>query len=393
MSCTFRYNTSVLIDQVEHNLRPPTICEAEKMSKIEKIIDVSNESEAESVSSNAESDFIDVPEADIDIENILVSNSKKPLPSPFLMNEPPSISKQVTSADSTDWTKYTKIEVSIDPNNSCPAEDDIFADIFKPVQSKSEDRLIQKDHPVNEDMIDDFELGRSCKKTKSIEKVENTEMMNILNDLNNEKSNVANLRLDHLLGEKHIQNHESEIETVASIKVSEDSETQTTPTKKIPQPFFVKKTPPSSKKERLLTSPGVKTREQNDSPNKAVKSLSNSLEFLPIESFDDGISDENVTLRRAADVLREKKSKDELENIAIQLNQERRDLALEMNKKDRLGVSITEQMSMECMELLRLFGIPYIVAKMEAEAQCAYLNEINLTDGTITDDSVYFFAF
>lgn len=24
---------------------------------------------------------------------------------------------------------------------------------------------------------------------------------------------------------------------------------------------------------------------------------------------------------------------------------------------------------------------------MEAEAQCAYLNEINLTDGTITDDS------
>lgn len=38
-------------------------------------------------------------------------------------------------------------------------------------------------------------------------------------------------------------------------------------------------------------------------------------------------------------------------------------------------------------ELLQLFGIPYIVAPMEAEAQCAFLEEIELTHGTITDDS------
>lgn len=89
----------------------------------------------------------------------------------------------------------------------------------------------------------------------------------------------------------------------------------------------------------------------------------------------------------AADVLRQKKSKEELEEIADNLGQERRDLIAERNRKDRLGVSITDQMSAECMELLRLFGVPYVVAPMEAEAQCAYLNEINLTDGTITDDS------
>lgn len=42
---------------------------------------------------------------------------------------------------------------------------------------------------------------------------------------------------------------------------------------------------------------------------------------------------------------------------------------------------------MEAQELLRLFGCPYIIAPMEAEAQCAYLEQIKLTDGTITDDS------
>ena len=44
-------------------------------------------------------------------------------------------------------------------------------------------------------------------------------------------------------------------------------------------------------------------------------------------------------------------------------------------------------MRLEAQELLRLFGIPYIVAPMEAEAQCAYLEQIKLTHGMITDDS------
>uniref|UniRef100_A0A3Q2XQD5 XPG-I domain-containing protein n=1 Tax=Hippocampus comes TaxID=109280 RepID=A0A3Q2XQD5_HIPCM len=44
-------------------------------------------------------------------------------------------------------------------------------------------------------------------------------------------------------------------------------------------------------------------------------------------------------------------------------------------------------MYLESQELLRLFGIPFLVAPMEAEAQCAALDRADQTNGTITDDS------
>uniref|UniRef100_A0A2A4K1E7 XPG N-terminal domain-containing protein n=1 Tax=Heliothis virescens TaxID=7102 RepID=A0A2A4K1E7_HELVI len=78
---------------------------------------------------------------------------------------------------------------------------------------------------------------------------------------------------------------------------------------------------------------------------------------------------------------------EQLNNMVEEMQTEEQDLIQEKGRLDRIGRNITEQMTKEAQELLQIFGIPYIVAPMEAEAQCAFLESVNLTDGTITDDS------
>lgn len=50
----------------------------------------------------------------------------------------------------------------------------------------------------------------------------------------------------------------------------------------------------------------------------------------------------------------------------------------------------TTDMHGDCQELLQLFGLPYIIAPSEAEAQCAWLDANGLVDGVVTDDNDVF---
>ncbi|XP_069614060.1 DNA excision repair protein ERCC-5 [Ranitomeya imitator] len=80
-------------------------------------------------------------------------------------------------------------------------------------------------------------------------------------------------------------------------------------------------------------------------------------------------------------------SMEELESLENNLFVQQTSLQAQRQQQERVAASVTGQMYLESQELLRLFGIPYVIAPMEAEAQCAILDLTDQTSGTITDDS------
>ncbi|KAG0017822.1 DNA repair protein rad2 [Entomortierella chlamydospora] len=73
-----------------------------------------------------------------------------------------------------------------------------------------------------------------------------------------------------------------------------------------------------------------------------------------------------------------------------QLESEIKVLRDQHRKHQRDADDLTESMVAETQTLLRLFGIPYLVAPMEAEAQCADLQLRGVVDGILTEDSDVF---
>ncbi|KAG1708874.1 hypothetical protein DVH05_022506 [Phytophthora capsici] len=78
----------------------------------------------------------------------------------------------------------------------------------------------------------------------------------------------------------------------------------------------------------------------------------------------------------------------EMDEAALQ--KEQLELKKLRNRQLRDTEGITDDMVAEVMALLRLFGVPFLVSPMEAEAQCAALEQLGLVDGVITDDSDIF---
>ncbi|ETV80048.1 hypothetical protein, variant 2 [Aphanomyces astaci] len=72
------------------------------------------------------------------------------------------------------------------------------------------------------------------------------------------------------------------------------------------------------------------------------------------------------------------------------LDESEADLRKLRNQKLRDVDGVTDEMKSQVMDLLRLFGVPFVVCPMEAEAQCATLEQLGLVQGIITDDSDIF---
>ncbi|KAG9018251.1 DNA repair protein rad2 [Tulasnella sp. 427] len=90
-----------------------------------------------------------------------------------------------------------------------------------------------------------------------------------------------------------------------------------------------------------------------------------------------------------ADLLSQVKGQD-LDAARKEVEEEIASLNKERKAAMRDSEDVTQQMVGQIKLLLRLFGIPYVTAPMEAEAQCAALVEFELVDGVITDDSDIF---
>jgi len=79
-----------------------------------------------------------------------------------------------------------------------------------------------------------------------------------------------------------------------------------------------------------------------------------------------------------------------VDDIRKELQTDMTNLKAQQRREQKDAADVTDSMVIEIQELLKIFGLPYIIAPLEAEAQCSQLLMNGHVDGIVTDDSDIF---
>lgn len=302
------------------------------------------------VSSEADSDFIDVPE-DLDPEEVFSSVNVS-------INQPNGDLTKDFRLEDLKLKNSPLLEILVKPDEIKIDEEDIFADIFVDLTKETEIDKVE----LSEITVD--LTGSGTEKLEVPETKTESETKSILEKLQKEREDISKLTLDCIEIEDSdeecgIISISSEIEktpkkssAISSYFPSKSpSSTHKTPTKpeeieeivpKVKSPFFVQRTPKSKRKLDQMEEGSTQTN------TKVVKTL-----FT--EEVKDSLKKANPEdlIEEAASCLKDTKTTEELKDMAEILAAESRNLQQERNKNDRMGVSISEQMNSDCMKLLK----------------------------------------
>lgn len=128
-------------------------------------------------------------------------------------------------------------------------------------------------------------------------------------------------------------------------------------------------------------SPSVETK--SDEPDAAAATPT-------FEEEEEEIDDEMASWIAAADEADRAAKRARMDKLIREAEEEQVRLQKEARQAKQGTEEVTPEMYRDVQELLTLFGIPYIIAPQEAEAQCAFLQQAKLVDAVITDDSDVF---
>lgn len=325
-----------------------------------KIQEAANPISPNYVSSEADSDFIDVPD-DLDPEEVSgsvnVSN-----------NQPNGDLTKDFRLEDLKMKKSPVLEILVKPEEIKSDEEDIFADVFVDLLVKDNQVTGTEQEDIKDITIDLTGSGTEKVKISEITvDLTQTESgtKSILEKLQKEREEISKLTLDCIeiedsdedcgiitVSSENLQTPKKSSAISSYFQSNSPSSNQKTPTKpteieeivpKMKSPFFVRRTPKSKQKK-------VSNEEETTPTNtKVVKSLFSE------ESGKDSLKKANPDdlLKEAAISLKETKSTKELKDMAEILAAESKNLQQERNKNDRMGVSISEQMNADCMKLLK----------------------------------------